>query len=81
MNRDELNRLKKRVVRISNLATAIGFSARSKWPGYIIQGKDGMYWVCRPVDFERLIKAGYEAAVFIKDRKEKNHESKRRKSW
>ncbi len=71
MNRDEFSKLKKRITRFQNLATAIIWSSRTKWPGYIIQGDGGEYWACRPIDFERLIKAGYEAAVFIKNRKEK----------
>ncbi|KKW22419.1 MAG: hypothetical protein UY62_C0005G0016 [Parcubacteria group bacterium GW2011_GWF2_50_9] len=65
MNRNEFNELKKRVTRFQNLANAISWSNRTKWPGYIIHGDDGTYWTCRPVDFERLIKAGYEAAPIL----------------
>ncbi|MFA6433728.1 MAG: hypothetical protein WCW52_03450 [Elusimicrobiales bacterium] len=65
MNRDEFEKLKKRVTRFQNLANAISWSNRGKWPGYIIHGDDGYYWACRPVDFERLIKAGYEAAPIL----------------
>jgi len=62
MNREEFKKLKKCLVRFRNPANAVSWRNGSKWPGYIILGDDGYYWVCRPVDFERLIKAGYEAA-------------------
>ena len=62
MTREEFEKLKKRVTRFRELRNAISWSNRGKWSGYIIHGDDGYYWACRPVDFERLIKAGYEAA-------------------
>ena len=65
MNRDEFEKLKKRVFRFRELKNAISWSNGTKWPGYIILGDDGYYWTCRPVDFERLIKAGYEAAPIV----------------
>jgi len=65
MNRKKFEELKKCATRFQSLANAVSWSNRSKWPGYIIQGDDGRYWVCRPVDFERLIKAGYEAAPIV----------------
>ncbi|MEK7722441.1 MAG: hypothetical protein AAB359_08630 [Elusimicrobiota bacterium] len=65
MNRNEFNELKKRVTQFQNLANAINWSNRTKWPGYIIQGNDGTYWACRPVDFEKLIKSGYEATPIL----------------
>ncbi|HBW23289.1 MAG: hypothetical protein A2X28_06405 [Elusimicrobia bacterium GWA2_56_46] len=65
MNHGEFEKLKKRVFRFRELKNAISWSNRSKWPGYIIHGDDGSYWTCRPVDFDRLIKAGYEAAPIV----------------
>lgn len=37
-------------------------AARSFSPLWIILGDDELFWVVTPADFERLIRAGYEAA-------------------
>lgn len=54
--------LKNEPVRFSDLKNAQSFADRCIKLHMVILGDDDKFWVVLPVDFERLIRAGYQAA-------------------
>jgi hypothetical protein len=49
------------VSKFNTLASANSFRYRAKKGQIVIQGCDGLFWVCSMAFGERLIKGGYEA--------------------
>ena len=53
--------MKNTTYKFNNLATAKSFAARCEKAMGILMGDDSQYWVVCMADFERGIRAGYEA--------------------
>ena len=54
--------LKYEVVQFSSLVLAKSYTAHSVKAAWIVLGDNDKYWIVCPADFEKLIRAGYQAA-------------------